>query len=165
MVTPTNCLLALPKNSRAHNVLNVDKVRKYIVSPDKFSTRPPPDERSFDLDNAPLYTIDRLIGHRQDQSTKKIELQIKWLLYPIEEATWQSLEEVRTNVPDMVENYIAANEDLKTTMSKAKKPSKPDNNHQKPTEPKKSASHQQPKRLQSAISRQPRGNYSLRQRR
>ena len=98
--------ILLPLGSRAHDVINVDKMVKYIPSPDKFASRPPPIERSFDLDGEPLYTVESIIDHQMVKD-KLTMLKVKWLNYPTSDASWVPVQQLKDSVPLLVEEYIS----------------------------------------------------------
>lgn len=97
--------ILLPLGCKAHDVINVDKLWRYNPSPDKFATRPAPVERSVDLDGEPLYTVENIIDHKLVKS-KLTELKVKWLNYPLSEASWVPVHSLRESVPLLVAEYI-----------------------------------------------------------
>jgi hypothetical protein len=97
--------LELPQGlSRLHPVFHVNLLRKYNV-PDKklqaILARPPP--VFVDKEAQQYYEVEKILSHRTHRRQK--QYLIKWLGYPLHDATWEPMRNIQEDVPDLVREY------------------------------------------------------------
>lgn len=107
VINPNAYELELPSQLRIHPVQNISKLRRYVPSPDRFSsrpvqpTRPPPD--CIDPAGDEVYLVERLLAARQVGRRK--EYLVKWEGYPLEESSWEPKSSLRC--PDKLAEFEA----------------------------------------------------------
>jgi hypothetical protein len=65
-------------------------------------TQPPPDI----IDGEEQYEVEAIINHKVDKHTNKLSYLVKWLGYPLSDATWEDESDVHAD--DLVKKYKAS---------------------------------------------------------
>ena len=105
--------LRLPDGCRLHPVFNLDLLRKYVDGTIEFPERPVGDHRpgpvQLEDDSSaggpgePEYEVEAIIGSRGRGA--RMAYRVKWLGWPIEQASWCPAAECRITCPDRVSEY------------------------------------------------------------
>ena len=107
--------LELPDQMQIHPVLNIDRLRPYRDGQSAFPHRPAPDSRpppEVTLENgAALWEVESILGRRGRGA--RVRYLVKWLGYPLHEATWEPLSALE-NSPKAIQAYEAAREHQNT---------------------------------------------------
>ena len=107
VINPNAYEIELPPQLRIYPVQNISKLRRYLPSPPRFSTRPQPLHRPppecIDPAGGETYVVERILAQRQVK--RRQEYLIKWEGYPSEESSW----EPRSNLhcPDKLAEFEA----------------------------------------------------------
>jgi hypothetical protein len=105
-VSPTSYEIDLPANVHAHPVINLEYLKDYHPTPERFSSRDtPPPEPIESADGAePEYEVDHIKDHR---TTKKKGLQylVSWLNYPPEEDSWEPADNLKEGAQEAIDEY------------------------------------------------------------
>lgn len=115
-LSPNNFKLLLPLGARVSNTFNADQLYAYIPSPDRFSSRPHVDPRSFDENGEKLYTVETLLERRKSLSGTT-EYRVKYLGYPDtpEDTCWISRESLLDTCPVLVHRFDNRSDTLVNT--------------------------------------------------
>jgi hypothetical protein len=109
-INPMVYRLRLPDNYPMHPVINLEHLRRYRASPDKFGERTtlPP---TRDLLNATEeYEVEAIIGHRlsgRRDGNRRMYL-VRWKGFDPSEDTWVPEWDLR-NAPEMRREYLSQN--------------------------------------------------------
>jgi transposase InsO family protein len=89
-VSPTSYELDLPESIKSHPVINLEYLKDFHESPERFASRdvPPPEPIISTADNEPEYEVDHIKDHRYTK-TGQLEFLVSWLGYPPWEDSWQ----------------------------------------------------------------------------
>ena len=90
-----NLRLNIPKHYSRHPIFAPDMLKHYNDNPE-YQRNIPEDEE------APLYTIDRIIAHKQTEDGKKYL--IRWKGYDEDVATWEPADNIKEDAPGSVED-------------------------------------------------------------
>ena len=88
--------LKLPDGMKLHPVFHTSKLQHYIETPDQFKAHkevPPPPVL---IDGHEEFVIEKILDHQLRKHGKKqiLEYLVKWLGYPMYQATWESYDNV-----------------------------------------------------------------------
>jgi hypothetical protein len=105
-ISPTCYELDLPESIRAHPVINLEYLKDYHESPERFSSRviPPPEPIVSTADDEPEYEIEEIKDHRYNRQSGELEYLVSWLGYPPWEDSWQPAENLE-GAQDAVDDY------------------------------------------------------------
>jgi hypothetical protein len=93
-----------PGLSKLHPVFHVNLLRKYISpDPDLQETLPRPPPVFVDESAQQYFEVEQILDHRTHRRHK--QYLIKWLGYPLHDATWESAKNIRDDVPELVNLY------------------------------------------------------------
>jgi Chromo (CHRromatin Organisation MOdifier) domain len=84
---PNSYEIDLPPNIKVHKVINADRLIPFNECPEEFKTRsdaPPP---PIIIDDELEYEVEEIIRHRKNRG--KDQYLVKWVGFPIEDATWE----------------------------------------------------------------------------
>ena len=105
--------LRLPAGCRLHPVFNLDLLRKFVDGRAEFPERPVRDHRpgpvQLEEDAAaggpgePEYEVEAIIGSRGRGA--RMSYRVKWLGWPVEQASWCPAAECRVTCPERVREY------------------------------------------------------------
>jgi hypothetical protein len=104
--------LDLPPQLRVHPTQNVNKLRRWNASPDRFAGRPQPHARPpptvTDAAGNEEYTVERILAQRRTGRGGRVpEYLVKWAGYPNEDSSWVS--KARLNCPDLLAEFHSIN--------------------------------------------------------
>jgi hypothetical protein len=107
VINPNAYELDLPAQLRIHPVQNVSKLRRYVRSADRFSSRPqqpsrPPPE-CVDPAGDEVYVVERILAKRL--VGRRQQYLVKWAGYPLEESSWEPKSNLRC--PDKLAEFEA----------------------------------------------------------
>ena len=91
-----NLRLNIPKCYSRHPVFAPDMLKHYHNNPEHQRSKP-------DDDEAPLYTIDRIIDYKMTKDGKKYL--IRWKGYDEDEDTWEPADNIEEDAPGSEEDY------------------------------------------------------------
>lgn len=95
----TSYELDLPANMKIHPVVNLEYLKKYHASPDRFGTRSAPPSRPQLLEGAEPFQIGELRAHRISRGGR-LEYLTHWAGYNDFEDSWEPEDHVRTALAD-----------------------------------------------------------------
>jgi hypothetical protein len=105
-ISPTSYEIDLPANIHVHPVINLEYLKDYHPTPDRFSARdvPPPEPIESAAGAEPEYEVDHIKDHR---TTKKQGLQylVSWLNYPPEEDSWEPADNLAGSAQEAIDEY------------------------------------------------------------
>jgi hypothetical protein len=83
-------------------------LRKYVnPDPDLQESLPRPPPVFVDESAQQYYEVEQILDHRIHRRQK--QYLVKWVGYPLHDATWESARNIKADVPDLVEQYEALN--------------------------------------------------------
>ena len=91
-----NLRLNIPRGYSHHPVFSPDMLKHYYDNPEHQRNIPEDEE-------APLYTIERIINHKTTKDGKKYL--IRWKGYDEDEDTWELANNIEEDAPGYVEDY------------------------------------------------------------
>ena len=91
-----NLRLNIPRRYSRHPVFTLDMLKHYHDNPEHQRNIPEDEE-------APLYTIERIIDHKITKDGKKYL--IRWKGYDKDEDTWEPADNIKEDAPGSVEDY------------------------------------------------------------
>ena len=110
--------IQLPAGSKLHPVFNLDLLRRFVDGKAEFPERPVRDHRpgpvpeedpaaggpaAAGADDEPEYEVEAIIGSRGRGARQSYR--VKWLGWPIEQASWRPAAECRETCPDRVREF------------------------------------------------------------
>jgi hypothetical protein len=121
---PNVVKLALPLHCKINNSFNVDQVKLYFESPDKFATRPRTEK--LDEDGQPIYTVKAILNRRWSDSGKGKgpgvwEYELHYLDYPPNQSCWMPRNDLLATIPNMVEQFDLMHPFPEVTQAQSKK--------------------------------------------
>lgn len=100
--------LELPNELRLlHSTINANRLKVYkdgtAAFPDRpvADTRPPPN--TYSDNGSPVYNVERILAHRGQGP--RIKYLVKWENYPMFEATWEPLKNLRGTAEEIIADY------------------------------------------------------------
>ena len=91
-----NLRLNISRRYSRHPVFTPDRLKHYHDNPEHQRNIPEDEE-------APLYTIDRIIDHKKTKDGKKYL--VRWKGYDEDEDTWEPADNIEEGAPGSVEDY------------------------------------------------------------
>jgi hypothetical protein len=110
--------IQLPLGSKLHPVFNLDLLRRFVDGKVEFPERPVRDHRpgpvpeedpaaggpaAASADDEPEYEVEAIIGSRGRGARQSYR--VKWLGWPVEQASWRPAAECRETCPDRVREF------------------------------------------------------------
>lgn len=100
--------LELPAELKVHPVFHVSLLRPFTESPGRFDTREDPPPPPVDTDDVEVFEVEEILDKRVRRfgHGQRTEYLVKWLGYPLHDATWEPEANVR-NARELVQDYEA----------------------------------------------------------
>jgi hypothetical protein len=100
--------LKLPENMKCHDTFNVDLLKRHVPADPKFGDRGPVKPPPSLVEGEEEWQVEKVLEHRYKNA--RLEYFVKWLGYPIEEATWEPCKNLN-NGQGMIQEYADAHLD------------------------------------------------------
>ena len=100
-ISPVAYQIRLPMSWGIHDVFHASLLVPYheTMAHGPNYSRPPPDV----IDGEEEYAVEKIISHRKDKRSKRVNYLIKWQGYPESDSTWEPLEHI--HAPELLKAY------------------------------------------------------------
>ena len=102
VISTTAYKLDLPKTMKIHPVFHVSLLKPYNPSPEEFGRPTPPPAIIIPGNNQEEYEVETILDKRK--LWNRIQYLVKWIGYPLHDATWEPLENL-TNAKEAVRKF------------------------------------------------------------
>ncbi|RDB26459.1 Transposon Ty3-G Gag-Pol polyprotein [Hypsizygus marmoreus] len=87
-------------------VFNIEHLKPYHESPEDFGVRTQLSETRLDKPESKEYEVEKIVGHKFDKRTKKVQFLVRWATYRPQFDTWRSALDLK-NAPLVLKEYKA----------------------------------------------------------
>jgi hypothetical protein len=101
VISPTAYKLELPPTFKIHPVFHVSLLKHYHETPENFIRPTPPPSKYIPETNQEEFEVETILDKRIIR--RKPQYLVKWMHYPLHDATWEPLENLANSMDKLKE--------------------------------------------------------------